>query len=201
MSFAGDTKTELCRTKLTRVCCAQAEACGILLFCNHFSPRQVRIITESAAFAQRLPLLFQKAFGLGFDGRGGEGPGKRVFTITQPDKLRALWQACAFDLNGPAHHINFGLLEEAHCRLAFLRGAFLAGGSAIDPKKGYHLEFSTTHFSVSRELTALLLELGFPPKASTRKSNYVTYFKCISNRARPLRSSSPPSARRCPPWS
>ena len=32
MSFAGDTKTELCRTKLTRVCCAQAEACGILLF-------------------------------------------------------------------------------------------------------------------------------------------------------------------------
>ncbi|MCI9466225.1 MAG: DNA-binding protein WhiA [Ruminiclostridium sp.] len=177
MSFAGDTKTELCRTKLTRACCAQAEACGILLFCNHFSPRQVRIITESAAFAQRLPLLFQKAFGLGFDGRGGEGPGKRVFTITQPDKLRALWQACAFDLNGPAHHINFGLLEEAHCRLAFLRGAFLAGGSAIDPKKGYHLEFSTTHFSVSRELTALLLELGFPPKASTRKSNYVTYFK------------------------
>ena len=46
MSFAADAKTELCRTKLARTCCAQAEVCGVLLYCNQFSPRQVRVITE-----------------------------------------------------------------------------------------------------------------------------------------------------------
>ena len=44
MSFAADAKTELCRTKLARTCCAQAEVCGVLLYCNQFSPRQVRVI-------------------------------------------------------------------------------------------------------------------------------------------------------------
>ena len=176
MSFAADAKTELCRTKLARTCCAQAEVCGVLLYCNQFSPRQVRVITESAAFAQRLPQLFHKAFGIRFD-ELGEGEGKRVLSIQDPEKCRTLWERCAFDLTGPAHHINFGLLEERCCRLAFLRGAFLAGGSVTDPLKSYHLEFSTNHYNVSRELATLLEELGFPPKSSTRKSNYITYFK------------------------
>ena len=88
-----------------------------------------------------------------------------------------LWEQCAFDPAGPAHHINFGALEEEHCRLAFLRGAFLAGGSVTDPQKGYHLELATTHLRVSRELNTLLLELGYAPKETTRKANYISYFK------------------------
>lgn len=178
MSFAADVKTELCRGKIQKKCCAQAEACGVLLYCNRFSMSQVRIVTESAAFAQRLPALFHKAFGLTFDEKGNpEGPGKRIFAITQRDKLALLWEICAFDPSGPAHHINFGMLEEDHCRLSFLRGAFLAGGSVTDPQKGYHLELATTHMRVSRELDTLLLELGYTPKQTVRKANYITYFK------------------------
>ena len=56
-------------------------------------------------------------------------------------------------------------------------GAFLAGGSVTDPQKGYHLELATTHLRVSRELHTLLLELGYTPKETTRKANYITYFK------------------------
>ena len=59
----------------------------------------------------------------------------------------------------------------------FFRGAFLAGGSVTDPAKRYHLELSTPHLSVSRELRALLLECGFTPKETTRKANSITYFK------------------------
>ena len=40
---------------LNRKCCAQAEAYGVLLYCNTFSGREIRIITENEAFAQRLP--------------------------------------------------------------------------------------------------------------------------------------------------
>ena len=46
-----------------------------------------------------------------------------------------------------------------------------------DPAKRYHLELSTPHLSVSRELRALLLECGFTPKETTRKANSITYFK------------------------
>ena len=178
MSFAGEVKAELCRGKLGRKCCAQAEACGVLLYCNRFSLSEVKIVTESPAFAQRLPGLFRKAFGVEFDEKGDpDTPGKRIFTISAPEKLALLWELCAFDPSGPAHHINFGMLEETHCRLAFLRGAFLAGGSVTAPQKGYHLELATTHLRVSRELDTLLLELGYAPKETTRKANYITYFK------------------------
>ena len=177
MSFASDVKAELCRAKIARKCCAQAEACGVLLYCNRFSPGEVKIVTESQPFGHRLSALFHKAFGLSFDEKGDPDSPKQVFSITDPPTLELLRDLCACDPTGPAHHHPFGMLEEPHCRQAFLRGAFLAGGSVTDPLKGYHLELSTTHRSVSREMTTLLLELGYAPKEVTRKANYITYFK------------------------
>ena len=176
MSFAGDAKSELCRVPLSRRCCAQAEAYGVLLYCNMFSPSRVRIVTENGPFAQRLPALFRKAFQLAFD-RLPEGGGKQVFTVDDPDKLIALHQAFGSDPRALALHVNFAMLEEPCCRASFLRGAFLAGGSVTDPRKGYHLELATSHHSVSREVLALMRELDQEPKSAQRKGNAVIYFK------------------------
>lgn len=60
-----------------------------------------------------------------------------------------------------ALHVNFGLLEDDCCRTAFLRGAFLAGGSVTDPEKRYHMELATSHKQASREVSRLLEEMGF----------------------------------------
>ena len=176
MSFAGDVKTELCRASYTRKCCAQAECYGILLYSNTFSQQEVRIITESAPFAQRLPALLKKACRLTFD-RLPEGEGKYIFSITDPQKLAAIQQLFGGGPQSPALHINFGVVEESCCRSAFLRGAFLAGGSVTDPRKGYHLELATSHLSVSREMLALMREMELEPKAAQRKGNAVIYFK------------------------
>lgn len=178
MSFSTQAKAELCRAPLNRKCCAQAEAYGVLLYCSLSTPAEVRITTESPEFAARLPQLFQKAFQVRFDRLPAEGAGKRIFSITQPDKLSALWSVFGHDpAEALVHHINYAVLEEDHCRTAFLRGAFLAGGSVTDPAKRYHLELATSHLSVSREFHALLLEMGFSPKESRRKANAITYFK------------------------
>ena len=178
MSFSTQVKAELCRAPLNRKCCAQAEAYGVLLYCSLSTPAEVRITTESPEFAARLPQLFQKAFQVRFDRLPAEGAGKRIFSITQPDKLSALWSVFGHDpAEALVHHINYAVLEEDHCRTAFLRGAFLAGGSVTDPAKRYHLELATSHLSVSRELHALLLEMGFSPKESRRTANAITYFK------------------------
>ena len=176
MSFALEVKSELCRTPLSRRCCAQAEAYGVLLYCNTFHAEQARIVTEHEAFAQRLPLLFKKAFKLTFD-RLPQGGGKQTFSIENPAKLAVLHQAFGADLRALALHLNFAMVEEACCRSALLRGAFLAGGSVTDPRKGYHLELATSHHSVSREVLALMRELDQEPKSAQRKGNAVIYFK------------------------
>lgn len=178
MAFSADVKGELCRAGMSRRCCAQAEAYGILLFCGAFNPRQARIVTECGALKERLPVLFRRAFKVSFDQVPEPGEGKGTFLIENPAKLKAIFEA--FDLEWSANlslHINLARLEEDHCRAAFLRGAFLAGGSVTDPMKGYHLELATSHYHVGRELPALLRETGFEPKETERKGNHVVYFK------------------------
>ena len=178
MSFSTNVKEELCRGALSRKCCARAEAYGVLLFCHTFDTSGIKIVTGSPAFARRLPELFKRAFRVSFDRLPEAGSGKKTFQISAPEKLSAIRETYGSDPAGSlALHINYAVLEEEHCRTAFLRGAFLAGGSVSDPVKGYHLELVTSHYSVSRELAALLPEAGFTPKQTTRKANYVTYFK------------------------
>ncbi|MDY3282837.1 DNA-binding protein WhiA [Dysosmobacter sp.] len=179
MSFSFDTKNELCRLQVQRLCCARAEAYGILLYCNTFSPAEVRIITENPNFAGRLPRLFHRAFGVRFDRQPEPGQtGKLIFQITDRQKLSGIINTLGYDpQQNLVLHINFGMLEEECCRASFLRGVFFAGGSITDPRKRYHLELTTSHLQVSRELEVLLQETGFVPKAVSRSGSFVTYFK------------------------
>ena len=179
MSFSGNTKEEICRQKLDRVCCAVAESYGVLLFCHTYAPDGIRITTANPAFAARLPKLFKKAFGLSFDSLPPENAiGKRSFRITDRAKIAAIYAAFGNDAsNALVHHVNFAVLEEDCCRISFLRGAFLAGGSVTDPEKRYHLEVATTHRQVERETFTLMQELGFNPKESSREGNALLYFK------------------------
>ena len=178
MSFSSEVKNELCRVPLVKECCACAEIYGVLLCCNTFTPQEIRIITESEPFAQRLPKLLERAFDLTFDRLPAEGEQKFIFQITQNEKLTKIVDAFGYDpCQSPVLHINFGLLEEDCCRSAFLRGIFLSGGSVTDPSKHYHLELATSHTQASRELQALLTDMGHAPRQVTRGGYQVTYFK------------------------
>lgn len=180
MSFASDTKAELCRVSISKSCCAAAEIYGILLYCNEFSRRQIKIITENRQLGLRLPKLFKKVFGISFDitPEGIDKPGKLIFQITDGVKLNKIFDYFGCDTERLlAHHINLGIIEEVHCRMAFMRGAFLAGGSVTDPEKRYHLELVTAHYNVSKETVAVLGEMEFTPKCISRSGTYIIYFK------------------------
>ena len=113
MSFGTQVKEELCRGEPARKCCARAEAYGVLLFCHTFAPREIKVVTGSAAFAGRLPELFRRAFRLSFDQRPEPGEaGKRIFLIHDPDKLSAIREIYGIDpAVSLAHHINFAVLD------------------------------------------------------------------------------------------
>lgn len=180
VSFAASAKAEVCRIFPNRRCCALAECFGILLFCNSFHTDGIKVITESREFAYILPKLFKKAFNLSFDSYPSlEAPGKLVFQIWEEDKIEAIMESFGFDVQDTLSlHVNLPIVEEDCCKAAFLRGAFLAGGSVTDPGKGYHMELTTTHQSVARETNILIREaMAFPPKMASRSGTQVLYVK------------------------
>ena len=180
VSFSANAKSEICRIMPNHSCCALAEAFGILLFCNSFSSEGIKIVTESREFAQFLPKLFKKAFNLTFDVFPSlASPGKLAFQIFDEEKIDVIMDAFGFDVQDTlALHVNLPVVETECCKAAFLRGAFLAGGSVTDPEKGYHMEITTTHLMVARETFALIREsAGFSPKMAERGGGQVLYIK------------------------
>lgn len=180
VSFSAAAKAEVCRVFPQKKCCILAQCFGILLYCNSFSADGIRIITESRELAAILPKLFRKAFGISFDQLPEQDTtGKLIFQITQRDKIRQIMASYGFDIDGTwALHVNLPVVENDCCKAAFLRGAFLTGGSVTDPLKGYHMEITTTHHSVAKETHVLMWEtLGFYPKDARRSGGQVLYIK------------------------
>ena len=179
MSFSSNVKQELCRLPISRRQEAAAELYGILLYCNAFTAELIRITTESRDLADRLPRLMKKVAGFSFDQEpDAEETGKLVFTVDSQEKIHKIF--AQFGLSAAKDvtlHVNYGILEEDEERLAFLRGAFLSGGSVTDPQKRYHLELATSHVQAGREVEALLRDMGFEPKNVMRQNNLITYFK------------------------
>lgn len=180
VSFSSSAKAEICRYIPQKHCCALAECFGVLLYCNCFQSDGIKIITESREFAYILPKLFKKAFDISFDTYPSlASPGKLVFQIWDPEKIREIMDEFGFSVDDTLSlHVNYPLVEEECCKAAFLRGAFLAGGSVTDPGKGYHMELSTTHQCVARETNLLIREaMTFSPKMATRGGGQVLYLK------------------------
>ena len=178
MSFSTDIKTELCSEAVSGKALAVAEAYGVLLYCRTFSASEVQIVTGCEAVSQRLPKLFRRAFGFAPEEPTRTGRGHWSFRLTDRDAIAAVFEAFGQEAHRTvSHHVNLSVLEEPGSAVAFLRGAFLAGGSVSDPRKGFHMELATAHYSVSREVHALLAELGFPPHDSARAGSYMLYYK------------------------
>lgn len=184
VSFSGGAKAEICRIFPNRDCCALAQCFGILLYCNSFSSSGIKIITESRDFAMLLPKLFKRTFNLNFDIFPSMGaPGKLIFQIVDEEKITTIMDAFGFNsADTLALHVNLPIVEDDCCKAAFLRGAFLAGGSVTDPEKGYHIEIATTHISVARETYMLMHEsMDFYPKTAQRGGGQVLYLKQSDN--------------------
>lgn len=174
-SFAAKTKGELCRRPPSRGCCAAAELYGALLMANTFTPSSLRLTSENERFRDRLLDLMRRAIGVEAETR--RLTSGKILITAEGQLAEKIFCAFGYEPKAGALHLNNALVEDDCCREAFFRGAFLAGGSVSDPERGYHLELSTRHFNLSREMTTLLLDMEFEPKTTLRKSNYLIYFK------------------------
>lgn len=182
MSFSSDVKNELCRLELEKKCCVKAELAGIISFCGSYNSANntLTVKTENAGVARRVFSLIKKLYGKSLNitqtKRKNRGS---IYTVEFYDTLL---NVILTDFGLISHGlvkfcISPHLVHDECCKRAYIRGAFLGGGSVSSPEKSYHLEIETHYFTLSSELTALLSECDFGAKAIVRKSNYVSYIK------------------------
>jgi DNA-binding protein WhiA len=75
------------------------------------------------------------------------------------------------------NRINPLIVQGTCCKRAYIRGAFLAGGSITNPEKAYHLEFVNVYEKHCNELMELVNSFNIDSKIIVRKRYYVLYLK------------------------
>jgi DNA-binding protein WhiA len=73
--------------------------------------------------------------------------------------------------------INKDLIKTRCDQKAYLRGAFLAGGSISNPEGNYHLEIITNDSVLAADISSLLNSFDLKAKVSTRKNFHIVYLK------------------------
>lgn len=74
--------------------------------------------------------------------------------------------------------IDKSLIDKSCCKRAYLRGAFLAGGSVNNPEtSSYHLEVYSSDRDHAESLTELMNHFQLNSKTIERKKGFVTYLK------------------------
>lgn len=80
-----------------------------------------------------------------------------------------------FQLN---HSLSNSLLANKNQKRAYLRGAFLAGGSVNNPEtSSYHLEIYSLYKEHSEALVDLMNKFNLNAKTIERKKGFITYLK------------------------
>ena len=174
MSFAQEVRSELCGLECTAPV-RPALLYGLLLFGRSFGPGGISLQTEHPGVAGLARRLLEEECGVSAEVRADR---QRVHILTVPDEAaKRVFYHFGYGPQTVSLRINLGFFDSDLCSPYFLRGAFLSCGSVVDPGKDYHLEFTTPHLQLARDLTALLRDEDFQPKMVTRKGNSVIYFK------------------------
>ncbi|AOR24660.1 DNA-binding protein WhiA [Clostridium taeniosporum] len=75
------------------------------------------------------------------------------------------------------YRINKDMIETEEIKRAYIRGAFIGGGSISNPERTYHLEFVTHSEEYAVDLRDLINTFGLNSKVIQRKSSHIIYIK------------------------
>jgi cell division protein WhiA len=186
MSFASETKKELTQTEsddrsLKAEVSALIRMNGSLSFANR--QLSVDVQTENAAIARRLYTIIKKLYNLNVEllvRKKMRLKKNNVYICRVREGARELLADLeivseSFEFS---HTISENLVPKNAEKRAYLRGAFLAGGSVNNPEtSAYHLEVSSLYKEHGEALASLMNYFDLNAKTIERKKGYVTYLK------------------------
>lgn len=187
MSFASETKKELTQIE-SDDCCGKAELSAMIRMNGtmSFADRALSldIQTENAAIARRIYTFlkrFYPAYAVELLVRKKMRLKKNNVYICRVRKgAQHILEDLAILKEGfqIQYAVNEELVEKNCCKRAYLRGAFLAGGSVNNPEtSSYHLEIYSLYKDHAESLVRLMNEFHLNSKTIERKKGYVTYLK------------------------
>lgn len=199
MSFSSNVKDEICRHDTNERCCLLAELAAIVktegaVKYDISGEAIIKITTENSSLARRIYNICRKIYNVNckISIRKSNALKKHaLYTIdlseiaNNKENLKGLElilspeemiDTCSLtDL--VTYKSSRNILTKECCKRAYLKGAFLIGGSVSDPEKSYHLEINSVYEPMADELNLLLLDMDFKSKVLARKGSYVVYLK------------------------
>lgn len=187
-SFSSDVKNELSRVALERSCCRWAELSALLRTAGTIGIGaghriSLYVAADHAAVARRIyqlgrelcdwkvEVLVQRFRRLKSDRR-------YLVRFQVPEEQKTLLRNLGI-LKGKAveEGIRASLVRRQCCRRAYLRGAFLGGGSVARPESSYHLEIKASSLPYAEGLKKLLERVGISARLHQRKQGWIVYLK------------------------
>ncbi len=193
MSFSSDVKEELSMQLSSARHCRLAELSAILSYEGQIifngGRKYLKLQTENLVVARKYFTLIRKTFNINNDisVKTNTNLNKNsIYTliIRDTDAVTKILQAAKLPFEeacekysaslGPSGNL---IVQNACCKRAFIRGAFLSSGSMSDPRKSYHLEIVTGSTQKAEQLRDMIQAFSIDAKIVMRKKNYVVYIK------------------------
>lgn len=188
MSFTAEVRDELARCEPECEYCdlstlaALTRVSGTLSLAGSGRYR-LTVATETGAVARTVITLTHRILKLKteFTVRKSVLHKVRNYLITlpdQPDLDKALVLLGILDRRGglvagvPRH-----IVARPCCRLAYIRGALIAGGFVADPRGDFHLEIAVQGEAYARGLCGLLEQIGVHARVNARRGSFAVYIK------------------------
>ena len=186
MSFASEIKKELTQIE-NQSCCAEAELAALIRMNGAISlSRQEYVLdvqTENAAIARRMYTLIKTLYGYPIKllvRKKMKLKKNNVYIVRITEGARAILA----DLNileepfSLVRTISPKYLRKRCCKRAYLRGAFLAGGSVNNPEtSSYHLEIANVYQEHNDSLCELMNSIDLHARILERRNGYISYIK------------------------
>jgi DNA-binding protein WhiA len=186
MSFAALTKKELTMVN-SESCCERAELSALIRMNGSVALTGKRIAldiaTENAAIARRIYTLLKRHFAVVTElivRKKMRLKKNNVYVVRLPAGVEDLLKELAITTEGFQFHpgIDRTLIKKPCCKRAYLRGAFLAGGSVNNPEgSSYHLEIGSLYEEHCRALVDLANKFHLNARCIERKKGFILYIK------------------------
>lgn len=183
MSFSSRLKDDICRINISDTCCIISELIAIIRVNGFltFRPenKNIRITTENASLARRIFVIAKEILGINPEisiRKARKLKKQNVYIILLP-KERVFADVVKKIYSNEKEQDIRQLADKDCCKRAYLRGAFLGGGSISNPERTYHLEIIAYSEKVAQEIMDVMHNFDFNAKLIKRKNNYVVYIK------------------------
>lgn len=186
LSFAAQTKKELTMFE-AEPCCEQAELSALIRMNGSVQVSNKKVVldisTENAAIARRIYSLIKKHFQIHTEllvRKKMRLKKNNVYIVRIPGKVQEILQSLKIVSEGFIFNagINSELTRKNCCKRAYLRGAFMAGGSVNNPEgSSYHLEISSMYEEHCKALVDLANEFELNARFIERKKGFIFYIK------------------------